>query len=177
MAGLRHAEQHQQQWQPALMQPALESLLLDGTLQWAATFDEEVLVCTSSVDRLAIAFTGSIAEDAATASNFHSLAGLQAAVSHQRGSTSTLVEVSAAAKDFGGADTGRAEGKGLIRPWLDDRGKLNQPFWSALTQRVMSVVMRNPGMLRTHRDELRLPLSVETAAMPRLNFKHDQHQV
>lgn len=175
MAKLHHVDQQQQQLQPALMQPALECLLLDGTVQRAATFDQEVLVCTSSVDRLAIAFTGSLAEDAALASDFHSLAGLQAAGSWQRGSTNTLIESPAAMVVSGGAHTGRAEGKGLIRPWLNDRGKLNQPFWSSLTQRVMSVVMRNPGKLHSHRAELGFTTEcMETAAAARLISKHSQ---
>lgn len=35
----------------------------------------------------------------------------------------------------------------LLRPWSDHTGALNEPYWAALIQRVMSVVMRNPGIL------------------------------
>lgn len=38
----------------------------------------------------------------------------------------------------------------LLRPWTDHRGALNEPYWAALTQRVMSVVMRNPGEIELH---------------------------
>lgn len=42
----------------------------------------------------------------------------------------------------------------LLRPWSDHKGALNEPFWTSITQRVMSVIMRNPGQplssLQTH---------------------------
>ncbi|KAL0040405.1 hypothetical protein WJX77_006212 [Trebouxia sp. C0004] len=38
------------------------------------------------------------------------------------------------------------EGHCLLRPWLNHEGQLNEPFWSGLTRRVLSVVMRNPGI-------------------------------
>ena len=116
-------------------------------MHWAPTFDQSVLVSSALVDRLACNFQGSINEDAAPASDFHSLAGLQAAGSQRSNSVAGPVDVPAQAMEVDGARGGRAEGKGLIRPWLDDTGKLNQPFWSALTQRVLSVVMRNPGRM------------------------------
>ena len=99
------------------------------------------------VDRLASTFQGSIAEDTAPVSDFSSLAGLQAAGSQRNRNAAGQDDAPAQAMEVDGAHGGRAEGKGLIRPWLDDTGKLNQPFWSALTQRVMSVVMRNPGKM------------------------------
>ena len=114
-------------------------------MQWAPTFDQSVLVSTAVVGRLGCDFQGSIAEDAAPGSDFHSLAGLQAAGSRRgHDDVAGAVDVPPQATEVDGAG-GRAEGQGLIRPWLDDKGKLNQPFWSALVQRVVSVVMRNPG--------------------------------
>lgn len=135
----------QQQDQSARLQPALETLERQGAVHWAPTFDQSVLVSSTLVDRLVSNFQGSIAED--TASDFHSLAGLQAAGSRRNNNAAGPVDVPAQTMEADGAGGGRAEGKGLIRPWLDDTGKLNQPFWSALTQRVMSVVMRNPGVI------------------------------
>ena len=123
----------------------LESLERQGAVQWASTFDQSVLVSSTLVDRLASNFQGSIAEDTAPASDFHSLAGLQAAGSQRNNAAAGAFDVAAQTVEVDGACGGRAEGKGFIRPWLDDTGKLNQPFWSALTQRVTSVVMRNPG--------------------------------
>lgn len=99
------------------------------------------------VERLASTFQGSIAEDTVPVSDFSSLAGLQAAGSQRNRNAAGQDDAPAQAMEVDGAHGGRAEGKGLIRPWLDDTGKLNQPFWSALTQRVMSVVMRNPGKM------------------------------
>ena len=152
-AKLISAEQQQQQQQQqqlgwsGLVQPALESLLQEGAVQWAPSFDLEVLVSTKLIDRLATSFTGSIAVDSASASDFHSLAGLQAAGSHNgvNGADGGLNAESTEAAEAAGADAGGPESWGLIKPWLDDAGKLNQPFWSALTRRVFSVVMRNPG--------------------------------
>ena len=137
----------QQQDQSANLQPVLESLEQQGAVHWASTFDQSVLVSTALVDRLACNFQGSIAEDAAPASDFHSLAGLQAAGSQRSNNAAGPVDVPTQTMVVDGARGDRAEGKGLIRPWLDDTGKLNQPFWSALTQRVLSVVMRNPGKM------------------------------
>ena len=135
----------QQQDQSVSLQPVLESLERQGAVQWAPTFDQSVLVSSALVDRLVSNFQGSVAGDSACASDFHSLAGLQAAGSQRNNNAAGSVDVPAQTTEADGAGGGRAEGKGLIRPWLDDTGKLNQPFWSALTQRVMSVVMRNPG--------------------------------
>ena len=39
----------------------------------------------------------------------------------------------------------------LLKPWTDHTGALNEPYWAALTQRVMSVIMRNPGEHQLHR--------------------------
>lgn len=39
----------------------------------------------------------------------------------------------------------------LLKPWTDHKGALNEPYWAALTQRVMSVIMRNPGEHQLHR--------------------------
>lgn len=128
--------------QPASLQPALEALLRQAAVQWAPTFDQNVLVSTALVDRLASNFQGSIAEDSGPASESQSLAGLQAAGDEPPDNAAGLVNVAALAPQAHG---GGAENQGLIRPWLDDKGKLNQPLWSALTRRVMAVVMRNPG--------------------------------
>eukprot|EP00877_Chromochloris_zofingiensis_P012685 jgi/Chrzof1/7670/Cz02g32110.t1 len=34
----------------------------------------------------------------------------------------------------------------LLKPWLDHKGHLNRPYWKALVQLVMGVVLRNPGI-------------------------------
>ena len=116
-------------------------------MQLVPAFDQNVLVSTALVARLASNFQGSIAEDAAPASDFHSLAGLQAAGSQSPDNAAGSVDVPAQVVSEHGTHSDTPQGKGLIKPWLDDKGKLNQPFWSALTQRVVSVVMRNPGKL------------------------------
>lgn len=126
----------------ASLHPALEALLHQGAVQWAPTFDENVLVSTALVDRLASNFQRSTAEDSPAASDSQSMAGLQAAEPEAPDNAAGPVDVPAQATQAHG---GRAESQGLIRPWLDDKGKLNEPLWSALTRRIMSVVMRNPG--------------------------------
>lgn len=124
----------------------MEALLHQGAVQWAPTFDQNVLVSTALVNRLASKFQGSIAEDSGSASESQSLAGLQAAAAAPPDNAAGLVDAAAQEKQAHG---GRAEEQGLIRPWLDDKGKLNQPLWCALTRRVMAVVMRNPGKIPT----------------------------
>lgn len=37
----------------------------------------------------------------------------------------------------------------LLKPWHDHTGCVNETYWAALTWRVMSVVMRNPGVLQS----------------------------
>ena len=115
-------------------------------MQWAPTFDQSVLVSSALVDRLASDYQGSIAEDTGPASESQWLAGVQAAGSEPPDSAAGLGDVAAQAMQAHG---GRAEGQGLIRPWLDDTGEVNQPLWTALTRRVMAVVMRNPGKMPT----------------------------
>ena len=53
-----------------------------------------------------------------------------------------------------GSNGQRAEGNSLLRPWLNHEGQLNEPFWSGLTYRVLSVVMRNPGWLQLSHNPL-----------------------
>ncbi|KAL0049611.1 hypothetical protein WJX82_006036 [Trebouxia sp. C0006] len=150
---------------------ALDTLLDRRLVCWAPSFDQEVLMSTNWVDRLTCGFKGSVADDTGPAHDFQSLAGLQAEKStkdsRQKGSSlgeegmdnhqvqspdETDQEASRdsrAAVGFvfeAGSHGHRAEGHNLLRPWLDHEGQLNEPFYFGLTRRVLSVVMRNPGI-------------------------------
>ena len=155
----------EQQEKIKLAMAALDTLLGKRTVSLVASFDCEVLVYTALLDRLASSFHGSLAEDDEAVDDFQSLAGLQAVAgkgsaqkgpSHKGSSPSAgcspAAPVAPAGRERATGLEG-AEGHCLLRPWLDHKGQLNQPFWTGLTQRVMSVVMRNPGeseVLRLH---------------------------
>lgn len=156
---------------------ALDTLLDRRLVCWAPSFDQEVLMSTSLVDRLTCGFEGSVTDDTGPAHDFQSLAGLQAEKSTKDGrqkSTSPSQKGSSRGEDgtdnhqlqspdetdqkasnnrraavgsvFEAGSHGQgAEGHCLLRPWLNHEGQLNEPFWSGLTRRVLSVVMRNPG--------------------------------
>ncbi len=140
-----------------LAMAALDTLVDKQQVCCASAFDQEVFVSTGVVDRLTSDFQGShVEEPIEPAHDFQTLVGLQAEKSGPRGSSPEgySPSVSALAASAGnGPGTEGAKGCGLLRPWLDHRGCLNQPFWSGLTQRVMSVVMRNPGELMNHRKQ------------------------
>ncbi len=149
---------------------ALDTLLDRRLVCWTPSFDQEVLMSTIMVDRLTCGFKGSVTNDAGPAHDFQSLAGLQAEKStkdsHHKGSSpgeegtdnhqvqspdETGQEASRDSRAAVGsvpeaASNGqRAEGHSLLQPWLNHEGQLNEPFWSGLTRRALSVVMRNPG--------------------------------
>ena len=163
---------------------ALDILLNRQVVCWASSFDQEVLVLSSLVDRLTSSFQGSVAEDTEPTHDFQSLAGLQAETSgrgaHQKGLSTgkqgngpsqeapgiaqkgnspaqasrdpnqTGLQLAVSAEHAAKRHHDGAEGQCLLRPWLDHEGQLNQPFWSGLTQRVLSVVMCNPGGLQLY---------------------------
>ncbi len=147
----------------------LDTLLARQLVCWAPSFDQEVLMSTKLVDRLTCGFKGAVTDDAGSAHDFQSLAGLQAEKStkdsRQKGSsqgegTDNHQAQSPDEADQKASRDSRAavgsvpeagshgqgpEGHSLLRPWLNHEGQLNEPFWSGLTRRVLSVVMRNPG--------------------------------
>ena len=57
---------------------ALDTLLDRRLVCWAPSFDQEVLMSTSVVDRLTCGFKGSVTDEPGPAHDFQSLAGLQA---------------------------------------------------------------------------------------------------
>ena len=134
----------------ALTLAALDVLLEEGVVCWAAGFDQEVLIATSLIGRLTSGFQGSLAEadrgQSGPVCDFQSLAGLQAAkASKAPTQTSRRSSVPRAVGSNFDKGPGGGEGTCLLRPWLDHEGQLNEAFWSGLTQKVLSVVMRNPG--------------------------------
>lgn len=161
---------------------ALETLLDSQVVCWAPSFDQEVLVLSSLMERLSSSFQGSVAADTEPTQDFQSLAGLQAETSRGARHKDPSSGKKGNGPSQGGPGTGqqgagqgatdpsrmhaqlvdspghaadavmmahgdRAKGQCLLRPWLDHEGQLNKPFWSALTQRMLSVVMCNPGGL------------------------------
>jgi hypothetical protein len=44
------------------------------------------------------------------------------------------------------ATTGEEGKEVLLMPWHNHLGRVNRPYWHALVQRVLSVIVRNPGM-------------------------------
>ncbi len=156
---------------------ALDTLLDKRLVCWAPSFDQEVLMSTSLVDRLTCGFKGSVADDTGPAHDFQSLAGLQVEKftkdSRQKNARPSQKDSSpggegtdnhqvqspdetdqeasrnsraAVGSVFEAGSHGQGtEGHCLLRPWLNHEGQLNKRFWSGLTRRVLSVVMRNPG--------------------------------
>lgn len=127
---------------------------------------------TDLVGRLTCGFRGPVADESGPGHDFQSLAGLQAekstkdscqkSSSHgeegtenhqaqspdetdQKASINSRAAVASVSK--AGSHGQGAEGHCLLRPWLNHEGQLNEPFWSGLTRRTLSVVMRNPGQL------------------------------
>ncbi|KAA6420263.1 MAG: hypothetical protein FRX49_09747 [Trebouxia sp. A1-2] len=150
---------------------ALDTLLDRQLVCWAPSFDQEVLMSTDLVGRLTCGFRGPVADESGPGHDFQSLAGLQAekstkdscqkSSSHgeegtenhqaqspdetdQKASINSRAAVASVSK--AGSHGQGAEGHCLLRPWLNHEGQLNEPFWSGLTRRTLSVVMRNPGI-------------------------------
>lgn len=40
-------------------------------------------------------------------------------------------------------------GHRLLAPWIDHKGRTNQEFWERLVQRIISIVITTPGLIRT----------------------------
>ena len=117
---------------------ALDQLLQQKQVLWAPAFDQTVLIAAPLTDRLTAGYKGSLIEDSAPAQDFQSLAGLQAQNSGKGAARTNGVQ--------GNGHTGSTNPLSAVAS--------SERAATAQTQRVLSVVMRNPGEMTVWRKHL-----------------------